>query len=236
MGGGYVCIGGGVSRGRADGDRHEHCRCACKMARARFYRVWRRRGRRQTADGKRQRSSMPAGVNYVACLCREILGCCHAGRRCSRRSCALSLARVPVLGADSTPPTRASVAAWAQWHAPDKTKTKTETKTWPVPDSTDASIHSPTVRCLSRFVKMLQSSTSPLAPSPHVYSTRPSSRRYPISTHRNRLSRICRPTYPLVQPTMRPAESRKLWPGVLHITIIGKLMQPHRGADLQLRL
>lgn len=107
-------MGGGVPRGRAEagGDGHELCRCTCKMARARFYQVWRtrRRGRRQTAG---KLDAMLAGVNDVACA-RLLRYWAAAMRPCgsallTTRSCELSLARALLLGADSTP-TRAALA------------------------------------------------------------------------------------------------------------------------------
>jgi hypothetical protein len=125
-------------------------------------------GGRQTAD----RHSCCWG--QLRSLSPETLGCCHAGRRCSRRSCGLSLARqlppAAMRALTRRPCTTTHLhhepASSLLGHTPTgtetktktetktRTKTKTKTKAWPVPDSTARCIHPrsnpPTVRCLSR--------------------------------------------------------------------------------------
>jgi hypothetical protein len=211
-------------------------------ARARFYQVWRRRGRRRTADGRRQTGTLAAGVNYVACRQRH-WAAGHAGRRCSHDAAAAchwpdSCHEGAYTAACTTTHLHHEPAVPLLGHTPTKTETKTRTKTWPVPDSTARCIHPrappPTVRCLSRcfcFGPPLASwhLTSPLPTT----SSRHHLIHYPPPNH---LPKTCTSAWLLTQPTVRPAASRKMWPGVLRITTISKSMQPHYGADLQLRL
>jgi hypothetical protein len=247
---GSVCVYGRGSvaghLGRTEIGTHEHCRCTCKMYLAGTGYSGAREvlssvaEARQTADGRRQTGTLAAGVNYVACRQRH-WAAGHAGRRCSHDAAAAchwpdSCHEGAYTAACTTTHLHHEPASPLLGHTPTKTETKTRTKTWPVPDSTARCIHPrappPTVRCLSRCFGPPLASWHLTSPLPTT-SSRHHLIHYPPPNH---LPKTCTSTWLLTQPTVRPAASRKMWPGVLRITTISKSMQPHYGADLQLRL
>jgi hypothetical protein len=181
--GGCMCVWAGECRGApgADGDAHEHCRCTCKMYLAGTGYSGAREvlssvaEARQTADGRRQTSTRPAGVNYVACrqrhwaaamrvgVAHDAAAACHWPASCYEGAYTAALHDDSI---DSPPPRVGVVPAWARFYQ-DRDQDQDQDMARPRLDRCIHPRSHPTHDSL--LVKMLRPSTSFLAP--HLTST-----------------------------------------------------------------